>query len=158
MSVEVMSLVVAGMAVVVGPVISWKIAKAHIASQVVSANRQEWINTIRNIVAGFLRDSRSVIPVYMANTYSMEKTFEVFDRMVLATEQIELMLNPKENDHAEMIRLMRSALELVRGALSEISQGQPTSNDKERMTAITAIMPLAQGIFKSEWNRIKSGE
>ena len=56
--IPILSLVVAILAVLVGPIISWKIAKRHVASslkiankQIVAPMRQAWINSLRDLIA-----------------------------------------------------------------------------------------------------------
>ena len=157
MNTETLSLIVAGIAIVVGPTVSWKIAKSQISAQVVSTNRQEWINGIRNELAVFLTYARSIVPAYRSETFDRDMAFEKYDKMVLAVQRVELMLNPSEKDHAELVRLMKSTIDLVRTALSEVHDKKETSNDNERITEIRTITPLAQRIFKAEWSRIKRG-
>jgi len=158
MSTEQLALLVAIVAVLVGPAVSWRIAKRQILAQVVSANRQNWIIDVRDTLAEFLRDSHSMVNAYKAKTYTVNEVFERFEKVTLATQRMELLLNPKEQDHSEIVDLMKSICENLRTALSDIHGGKEVTNDAERETAIDAITPIAQRILKSEWGRIKKGE
>lgn len=57
-SIPVLSLIVAALAVFVGPIISWRVAKRQIESssavankQIIAPMRQAWINSLRDAMA-----------------------------------------------------------------------------------------------------------
>ena len=56
--ISLLSALVALVAVIVGPIVTWRIAKRQIQASVVSANRQNWINDLREAVAGFITNSK----------------------------------------------------------------------------------------------------
>jgi len=152
MSTEQISLMIALSAVLISPFVSWKIAKKQISAQVISTNRQQWINELRDTISEFLRDAKSLSTGFL----SKEKAFSRFELMALNLNRMELLINPKEPDHAELIRLAQSTLEHVRQTLIAKYASKEVTNRTERKTAIAAIPPVAQRIFKQEWERVKS--
>ncbi|WP_341304269.1 hypothetical protein [Pseudomonas sp. TMP25] len=155
---EVIAALTALAAVVIGPVVTWKVAKSQINAHVVSTNRQAWINELRDTLALFVRDAYSVKQGYSAGIVSKNDAFARFEEMVLAKHKIELMLNSNESEHQELLRLLNSSIEYVREALSCIYSEKEYSNNKNRLTAIRAITPIAQKILKSKWIRVKQGQ
>ena len=156
MSVETISLLIALSAVLVGPFVSWKIAKKQISAQVISSNRQQWINDLRDTISKFLRDAKSIKAGYSGTALTTAEAFSRYEIMVLNLHRMELLVNPNKSDHAELIRLSKNTLEHVRVALSEINSGGTPTNDAERKKSLEAITPIAQKIFKLEWERVKS--
>ena len=77
------SVLVAFTAIIVGPIVSIRIAKIQIRSaqnvadlqarsNVLSKNRQEWINALRNEVAGFASSVTMVLPLLVTQKDSLE--------------------------------------------------------------------------------------
>jgi hypothetical protein len=64
--------------------------------------------------------------------------------MHLCKSTIRLMLNPKEEDHRHLVKL-----------LDDVTAGitKPIDEDK---TDIPAIVALSQAILKREWERVKA--
>jgi DNA-directed RNA polymerase subunit F len=127
-------------------------------AQLVSANRQNWIIEVRETLAEFLRDGRSIVNAYRSGTYSIGETFERFEKLTLATQKVQLLLNPYEQDHSEIIAKMISITEHIRSELSSVFEGETISTEKTRMAEIDSIVPMAQRVLKSEWKRIKRGD
>jgi hypothetical protein len=150
-SIPILSLVVAAIAVVVGPLVSWLITRRQIESaqriarrQVVAPMRQAWINGLRKLLAEMLSSSRH----YYCNGYS-ERTEAEYRRMDELEEEIRLMLNPTEEQHqalSKSIRDMMHALSMGKG------------HDEQFMAAHERSTDLAQAILKAEWNRTKAGD
>lgn len=116
-----------------------------IRAQIVSANRQKWIDAIRDDLAVFLRKSAvshrqewSSAP----STTIIADGEEARKEMHLLSLRIRLKLNPKEQPHIlfmEMIEELRTTR-------------RPEDDDLPDRLA-----QAGQEIFKSEWERIKRG-
>lgn len=164
----VLSLVIAALAVFFGPLISLRIAKRQIEAslavakqqietnlavtvrQTIAPMRQKWIENLRDRVAEY----DSVAAWFYRKTYmpSSGDDFASKDdqtiRMILLRQQIELMLNPNENDHNVLI----DCLERIRMA---------AWNKDEHEKIIPAMNDLnacCKKILKQEWNRVKKGD
>jgi hypothetical protein len=93
-----LSLIVAALAVFIGPIISWRIAKRQIASSLDVANkpiivpmRQAWINNLRDLLAELISSS---LRYYVAG-YGDRKD-EEYQRLTLLEHKAQLMLNPND--------------------------------------------------------------
>ena len=160
--VPIASLVVAALAVVVGPWVSWRVAKAasetsaRIANQqVVAPMRQAWINTLRDRIAEILSTSHWYHVSGMSDSHEPaddpgeDPAFREVDRKLLfLRRQVELMLNPHEEDHR---RLVESLDEVVRAGLGHGEAAMGIGGKFETATV------LAQSVLKREWQRVKQG-
>ena len=146
--IPVLSLIVAALAVFVGPIISWLVTKRQISSslevankQIIAPMRQAWINNLRDLVAEL---TSNALHYHVAGFE--ERTDEEYRRLTLLEYKVALMLNPLEDDHKrleQLIRQMVSALEREREGEANFVEVHPTVKD------------LSRQIFKREWNRVR---
>ena len=118
------------------------ILEEHNRSQktIITNNRQEWINSLRSEITSFIAIVASTSPSQSPQDMSSDDMKSLW----IHSYKIELLINPKENDHEELVELIRE----------EISNLQ-TSNES---TLISEIILLSQKILKREWDRVKSFE
>ena len=148
MDVTILSLIVAALAVVVGPMVSWKIAKRQIRSsleasnkQIIAPMRQAWIDKLRELLAEFMSSTLH----YWVAGFEDRKDKE-YQRVALLETHIQLMLNPNEADHQRLellIRRMVGDLEKNLGQKSEYPNLHSEMSD------------LSRKILKREWDRVK---
>lgn len=152
MTIAVLSLVVAALAVFVGPIISWLTTKKQIeaaqvvaTAQLVAPMRQAWINELRTVITELLSAARH----YHVSGFD-DRTDAEYRRLGELEQRLEFMLNPTEQLHKDLlaqVRLMVRALEEYPGP----------GNDQQFSGAHTLARQTAQAILKLEWNRIKNG-
>jgi hypothetical protein len=127
------------------------IAEKQINATVLSGNRQEWINTLRNQISEML----SIISLLEKDWHLFEESginkFMVKrERLFHIQEKISLLLNPIENDHSQLIHLIDDAIApLCDSKADDIPQKMKES----RMV----IRSKSQEILKREWERVKKG-
>jgi Icc-related predicted phosphoesterase len=151
-SLPVLSLIVAALAVIVGPYITLRISRKQIelsrriaSKQIVAPMRQVWINELRSKVAEL-----SSSALYYWNTKFDEQADEKTRRVWQLEEEIKLLINPGEDDHKALINAIRQLL-------SAMEKGVGATGAAEEFSAArhnTSI--LSQKIFKTEWDRIKN--
>jgi hypothetical protein len=149
-TLSVMSLFVAILAVVVGPVISLKIANKQIKSstflskkQIISPIRQAWINELRSIISRLA----SKAAYYKVAGYE-EREDEEYYHIIELEYQLKLYLNPKEKDHSEL-------LNKVSIMTAEIG-GDTMEKDVVFWRAHEEVLKLSGRILKREWERVKA--
>lgn len=153
----ILSLVVAGLAVFFGPIIQLLIARAQIRASVLSANRQQWINTLRDAIA----DCQTKAQISFTETHlaSSEVTssaaddkghYEALKTMYFLVKKMALLLNPYEEDHMQLLSLLQE-LE------SFCVHGNPNDDVSHRRLQ-DSITLIARKILKREWQRVKKGE
>jgi hypothetical protein len=164
-------------AVVISPFVSLLIAKrqiqaqlavatSQIRAQTVSANRQAWINSLRDDLAEFLTlvlyTQPNIIAVYFA-IGSQDQIMDAGRTFALVRMRIELKLSPGEEDHRRLIALtdrvvrditkatkdMQGSLVMTEDATVSLSQVATTGDE---------ILSLGRTILKREWERVKAGD
>jgi len=141
------SAVTALVAVVVSPFVSVYVAKRHIRAAVVSANRQAWINQLREALAELVTGLR-FLNLRSQGLDAQEQWVERYQRTFHLTSKIALLLNLAEADHKELHATIKQAGELLAGTV-----------DDEKLFAVTdRILELSQAILKREWERVKRGD
>jgi hypothetical protein len=144
---------------IVGPLVTLTVAKRQINANLVSSNRQKWIETLRDMLAelisllvavvvvksGFKGDWNDGLAAIEADRSLLDK----LERIVLVQWKIRLLINPNETDHQELYRAIETAFA---HAKSRQSQEAEISADIESITR------LAHGILKREWERVKRGD
>ena len=147
-SIAVLSLIVAGVAVFVGPIISFIVAKRQIASslatshkQIIAPMRQAWINSLRDLLAEFTSKALH----YHVAGFEERKDSE-YQHLTLLEHRTQLMLNPAEDDHIELEHVIRKMI-------SSLEKGK--EGDEDFRKSHTEVMALSRRILKREWNVVK---
>ncbi len=149
----VVSAVTALVAVIVGPLVSIFVAKNQINASVVSANRQTWINRLRDELATLVGIVHHLPSAHANGSVSADAAITEYGRFVEKFQVIKLLINPKETDHQELIRLIESADKKI---IESINKSQANSSEFE--AAGQRIVAQSQIVLKREWERVKNGK
>lgn len=144
---------------IAGPFVNTRIARFEFRANVLSVNRQKWIDTMRDLVASltsqlliaaaFRQTLEEPTGLIIARDPELSRRVENLLRTV---SKIELMLNPLEQDHQQLNTLMREGIDQLRSPLLE-------DGIEDRIEVISRdITQVLQGILKHEWIRVKRGE
>jgi hypothetical protein len=127
--------------------------------------RQAWINSLRDDLSIFFACARAFaraseeLHAYdkhpeEINAYkiSPEKVSEMRYQVAEAYSRVTLKLNQNEENHEELLRLMKVAIQKQNEAL------QYKSNSVQVMEAIETATNYARPLIKKEWIRVKNGE
>lgn len=111
----------------------------------VSNNRQNWINSLRDEVTGFLTD-RDVLDIVLNRTgeFRQDRLKQVIplEKSLLAyVYKVRLFLNPTEGESTRLVEMLEHAR----------YKGLESGKREE-------IITHTQSILKREWERVKSGE
>lgn len=145
-NVAFMSMLVALVAVVIGPIVTLMVAKR----QIVSPIRQKWIDELRELLSEILSESkRAVVDSRGDGLLNSEQHDDgLFKRLLYLEQKLRLMLNPQESDHVALIELVNSLTDEAHHGVKDIVKfGE----------VIAETTALSQRILKSEWKRVKSG-
>ena len=144
---------------ILGPVVTLSVARRQFNANVLSANRQRWIESLRDLLAELI--SLFVLAGVLRSTWKQTwdgglgpvaadaAVRDKLERLVLVTSKIRLMINPNEADHQALYRAIETALQRFKsdGALREA----------DSHADVETITRLAQAILKREWQRVKLG-
>ena len=156
--ISVVSACTALVASIAGPLVTLAVARRQFNANVLSVNRQKWIETLRGMLAELISLLVSALVtkavwkgkwdkglgVVTANPAMREK----LERLVLVQWNIRLLINPTEPDHQQLYQTIESAL---------LRLQSDESDDAATQADVEAITTLAQKILKREWGRVKRG-
>lgn len=146
--IPVLAVVVSILAVVTslaGLIVSFRVARM----QTVSPIRQKWIDELRTLLSEYVSECEGLVFLGkdgLLNASSLDEA--LIKRLLYLGARIELMLNPIEAAHSELIDIVRSISEDVyHGAGDLLDFGG-------RVKGVTEV---SRRIFKDEWGKIKTG-
>jgi hypothetical protein len=142
-----------------GAFVNTRIAKTQFNANVLSVNRQKWIETTRDLVASL---NSQLLAAAALRCIVEEPTGRVIaqpgellrrmESLLRTMSTIELMLNPLEENHQKLNSLMKDAVDQLRSP-------SPGGGIEDRVEIICRdITQVSQGILKREWARVKRGE
>ena len=144
---------------IAGPFVNTRIARFEFRTNVLSVNRQKWIDTMRDLVASL--NSQLLIAAALRQTMNEPSGILIardpelsrrVENLLRTVSKIELMLNPLEQDHQQLNVLMKEAIDQLRSPLLE-------DGVEDRVEALSRdITQVLQRILKQEWARVKRGE
>jgi hypothetical protein len=144
----------------IGAAISYLVGRQQFKANVVSANRQAWINTLRDCIAEYQSAIEGIMIFLEAgrlkDAIEGNDYFERLDRLLFLQSKIQLLINSTEQDHQKLvaivykIRITTYELLQQKGKFQETMEAvQPL---KDELTLVT------QKILKREWERAKKGQ
>jgi hypothetical protein len=148
-ALAILSAATALFAVILGPLVSLWAARRQSRVTVLSANRQAWINTLRDLLAECMAIS-GFIHIADWSDRKQSEFDEKMERFALVVSKIRLMLNPKEQDHKRLSEMLGELMNSIR-SLKEKDAVKGAQLMKD-------FVPLSQTILKSEWERVKRVE
>ncbi len=127
-----------------------ELSKNEIKLEVLSKNRQAWINSLRNELSEFM----AIVVEVKNHTIIMNRNQELSAKIlndILVTVnkldkikfKIKLLVNPEEENNKKMVLLLESI------KVSVLGNGKV--DDK-----MDNLINLSQKILKEEWNRVKT--
>lgn len=144
-------------------------------AQVLSANRQQWINNLRDNCAEFVKFAEQ--HKHLRRFYAAEKKginwgngteqqaaiyFDGFldagYRMSEMATKIELMLNPTEITSRAILHCLRSIIEMFEKEQIDMFFVDGSEVKKEYGNLIKSFVKVTQRCLKNEWKRVKSGK
>ena len=156
--ISIISACTALVACIAGPIVTLTVAKRQINANVLSANRQKWIESLRDAISELIGLLVTALVVksgwheqWEGGRGILNKNAALLDkveRMVFTESKIRLLINPTEPDHQRLLAAIETALARLR---SEKADDGGTEKD------IQIITQLAQAILKREWQRVKRG-
>jgi hypothetical protein len=143
---------------IAGPAVSLLIARRQISANVVSANRQKWSESLRDLVAEMISLLTTGAYIKLALHRREEdirpdnvRMLEKIERILLVKAKIRLLVNPGDRDH-------RALLAAIETPFQRLWQ----QDEQDVVAAVNAdiddIAKHAQVILRREWLRVKRGQ
>jgi hypothetical protein len=128
---------------IAGPIVTLAVARRQFNASVLSANRQKWIETLRDMLSEWI--SILATASVVRTTWKAEwdgglgpisargELLDKVQRLVLVQAKIRLLLNPLEADHEELRRAIDAASQRLKAAIWRESE---TEADVETVTRL----------------------
>jgi NifB/MoaA-like Fe-S oxidoreductase len=145
------SAIAAIVSAIVSPLITANTTKKQIRASLISANRQAWINSLREELSELLElfiwvHTRIILVPSLEGANEEAKKLSRIRRLI---RKIELELNPAETKSKELMELLKKL---------QVATHAKNSPELNFETNLDAAVSKAQEIFKAEWERVKRGE
>ncbi len=148
MNLELITAISAIGGVFIGALFSYLTMRLQLRRTIVSTSRQAWINTLRDSIAEL--QTKSIIIVEESHSDDHKDMIDAIKALYLLLNKIQLLLNPTEEDHIELIALLK--------LLYHISAISTSTSDKEFEGLQAKITEKSQAVLKKEWIRVKKGK
>lgn len=113
--------------------------------------RQAWINDLRKRLAEFLSLSERLVYAQRLD----QELYKSFTRVAELSQEIELALNPKEDEHNALLSELATMQLATSQVLRAEFEGRQEENKVTYALAKKNALELSKEIFKQEWERIK---
>ena len=130
-------------------VITYVIAKKQIVNSGVTQFRQKWIDDLRNSISIFIAQAEMIS---MLDFDDDKQYFENFQDLSQMQNKIELMLNPLEEDHNQLIEIANKIREIIHDENIDDDELEEVLNKK-----IDELLDISKAVLKKEWIVIKQG-
>lgn len=135
--IPILSLMVAALAVFIGPTLAARSAKRAMLGPM----RQKWINDLRALLSEV---SSRCLHYYQAGYEN--RTEEEYQHITDLEHQIIFMINPNEPEHQALVKIVRTMV----GALEKGKDG-----DKEFISSYEQLLKDGRAVLKREWEVVK---
>ena len=138
---------------IIGAAVSYLVSRNQFRAAVLSKNRQDWINSLRDCLAEF----NAILYDTFAHAHSGGLTRDArecanaFMRANAVRSKVTLLLNPSESDHSQLLDVMRKMSDSATRADDPVAATAFAEQDEQ-------FTSLAQKILKREWERVKKGK
>lgn len=146
----------------------WWAGRKRIGIEVLSKNRQEWINDLRKQVSEFTSISTKmpvdIIYKKITTTYNINDKNEIIEkisRLAIIRDYLILLLNPDEKDSQNINTSIQNILSIINDLNNkdkqELSETILQEFYKEILHKIEELTKNTQKVLKTEWERVKKG-
>jgi len=135
-----------GIAAIAGAFLGIFVTALLSRASVTSTLRQDWINSLREVLSKFLTHAEKWIDI---PDKTSEEAYWAKIELVECVHQAKLYLNEKENNSRDLMMKMEALPEKY-GKMEHA-----TRSYQDEKPEITSLM---QDILKEEWNRVRDGE
>ncbi len=125
----------------VAPFIAVYVARRQIQASVVSANRQKWIDTLRDALAELV--SIHLVAFSTRRLSDPDISTKVFNLQ----NKILLLTNPLEADHGELNRI-----------IARMIDSSPNDPNVDVWKMQRDLVEVSRRILKTEWKRVRRGQ
>lgn len=146
----------------------WLSGKKRIGIEVLSKNRQEWINDLRKKVSEFTslteKASLDITRKKMTTKYDIndqQEIIEIIFNLMIIRDYLILLLNPNEENSKLIYANIRNILALIQAFNNmdrqSLLEGVAYRYAQNILVEIEKLTKNTQLVLKTEWERVKKG-
>ena len=142
---------------VVGPLVSYIVARRQIRASVISTNRERWTEALRDSVAEYVALLISASTVKQTIGRDTLKALsadhallQIYERTVLVKNKIMLMTNPNESRYMELCKLVEATYQTLISDDPQVLAKMHSGSE--------AITRAGREVLRAEWIRVKRGD
>ena len=142
---------------VMGPLVTLSVARRQFRANVISTNRQKWIETFRDRVSELLSlmNAAQLIKRHSADAWrggvgaaaSLGVT-DKFEKAFMALSEIRLLTNASDAEHQRLNEALATALAHLQ---------HDELREEELNASVEQVIALGRTIIRHEWGRVKRG-
>ena len=152
-SPEWISALTALTAVFLGPLLAWVVTRRQISASARSQSRQAWIDRLRDDLAEYTTELATVAVRARFDTIQDAAEFQALtQRAQLLRTRIQLLLNPGEISHQELLNTVERMLEVT---TRMPGAGHQEQDDDTPAYQLTRLVAAAQAVLKDAWRDVK---
>lgn len=143
---------------IIGPIVTLSVARGQFRANVISTNRQKWIETFRDRVSELLSlmNAAQVIKRHSIDSWrgglgpvqANLSLAEKFERAYMALAEIRLLTNASDVEHQRLNDAVATALTHLQ---------HDDLRDDELAASVEEVIALGRTIIRHEWGRVKRG-
>lgn len=140
-------------AVFLGPVLAWFVTRRQISASTRSQSRQAWIDRLRDDLAEYATEVTTIAMRFLFDPLKDPAEFQALSqRAQLLRTRIQLLLNPAEASHRELL----DAIEAMLKTATHIPNDKTPEPDSDSIAACrTRLVAAAQTVIKHAWEDVK---
>ncbi len=145
-------------AAICGPMVALSAARYQFRSNVLSTGRRQWIETVRTMTAELIALAVAATAAKRRRESSWDRghallaaeptLLEKYERIVNVRWNIQLLLNPRETDHARFIASIDRLLLHVKEA---------PVDETALLGLVNGVAEAAHAVIRDTWRRVKLG-
>jgi hypothetical protein len=152
-TLPVLASIASAIVAVLAAFVSIYVARRQIRAAVVSANRQAWINALRDDLSELFETLTWMFLLRRQGTFTEGEGVKVLPeksaRARMLTIRVQLRLNPEETPNQALLGLI--------GRLIHMTMNAEGENREDMEQVMQNAIAKSQEILKTEWKRVKSG-
>jgi len=125
------------------------VVRRQIINAGVTQFRQQWIDNLRNTLSDYCSLVRSIMLMWDPTNRDENKALVLYKDFEQAKFKINMLINPNEKDHIELVRI----IEIIHKDTTD-----PLREDLKVNKLLGELTKCSQKIFKTEWNRVRDGD
>ena len=125
------------------------VARRQIINAGVTQFRQQWIDNLRNTLSDYCSLVRSIMLLWDPTNREENKAEVLYKDFEQARFKINMLINPTEKDHIELVRM----IDIIHKDTTD-----PLRVDLKVNRLLDELIKCSQKIFKTEWIRVRDGD